>query len=121
LRAPWGQPRGSERDEFEDAACHLLARNDAGEPIGVGRIHWNSDDEARIRYMATHRDHRGRGVGAAIIERLEQIARERGTRHIVINARQRAVPFYEKLGYTVISDGETLFGVIPHKRMHKQL
>ena len=121
MRAPWNQPRGSERDEFEDAARHLLARNAAGEPSGVGRIHWNSDEQAQIRYMATRDDQRGRGVGASIIGRLEQIARERGTRTIVINARAPAVPFYEKLGYTVIGDGVTLYGVIPHKRMRRRL
>lgn len=121
LRAPWNQPRGSERDELEAVSRHLMARSETGEVIGVGRIHWNSNEEAQIRYMATRQSHRGRHVGTAIIDRLEQLAREAGTQRIVINARQYALPFYERLGYAVIGDGATLYGVIPHKRMCKLL
>ena len=51
LRRPWGQPKGSERDELEGCAIHLLACVN-GHAAGVGRIHSLSEDVARIRYMA---------------------------------------------------------------------
>jgi len=119
LRAPWGQPRGSERDEFEDVAHHLMARIPSGDLVGVGRVHFADPATAQIRFMATAVAFRGRGIGTAIVRRLEQIARERRTGVVVLNARENAVPFYAGLGYSICGDGPTLYGSIPHKRMQK--
>jgi GNAT superfamily N-acetyltransferase len=121
LREPWQQPRGSERDELEASARHIAARAVSGEIIGVGRIHWNDDGNAQIRYVATARDHLRRGVGAAIMRRLEQLAEDSGACAIVLNAREIAVPFYSSLGYEIIGEGPTIFGTIAHKRMQKKL
>jgi ribosomal protein S18 acetylase RimI-like enzyme len=121
LRAPWGRPPGSERDEFDEASYHLVARIPSGEPVGIGRVHFPSAGTAQIRYMATKEGFRRRGIGKAILKRLEQIAQESGARIITLNARESAVSFYEKLGYKVCRDGHTLFGVIKHKQMEKQL
>jgi len=117
LREPWQQPRGSERDDLEAGARHIAARAATGEIIGVGRIHWNDDGKAQIRYVATLR----RGVASAIMRRLEQIAADSGARVIVLNAREIAVPFYSSLGYEITGDGPTIFGTIAHKRMQKKL
>jgi membrane protease YdiL (CAAX protease family)/ribosomal protein S18 acetylase RimI-like enzyme len=121
LREPWGQPRGSERDDLDPTSDHVTARDDAGRLVGVGRLHFNSEEEAQIRYMATEEDARGTGVGRAVVERLEAIARERGARRIFLNAREIAVGFYERLGYRVTGEGPTVFGVIKHSRMEKDL
>ncbi len=51
LRKPWNQPKGSEKDEYENDAIHIAAFVN-GKIIGVGRIHFNSKEEAQIRYMA---------------------------------------------------------------------
>jgi ribosomal protein S18 acetylase RimI-like enzyme len=120
LREPWQQPRGSERDEFENSARHVAARTPDGVIVGVGRLHWNADGTAQIRYVAASRVHQRQGIGAAIMRRLEQIAAESGADGIVLNARQIAVPFYASLGYEVIGEGPTIFGEIEHKRMRKQ-
>src|SRR5215211_5987960 len=78
LRAPWGEPPGSERDELEEAAEHAFIQNDDGEPLAVGRLHFNSPEEAQIRYMAVAEPSRGQGLGRRIVKHLEAIARERG-------------------------------------------
>lgn len=121
LRAPWNQPPGSERDEFDAAADHLLARNAAGEIVAVGRIHFPAPDIAQIRYMATREDHRGLGIGSSILARLERIAVIKGARSILLNARTGAAPFYQRLGYAIVGPGPTLFGEIEHNRMTKTL
>lgn len=121
LRAPWAQPPGSERDEFEADAHHLLARNGFGEIVAVGRVHFPTADEAQIRYMATGFEYRGRGIGSGILARLEQVAIDRGAKRIFLNARAGAVPFYERLGYTIQEPGPTLFGQIRHELMTKAL
>ena len=121
LRAPWHQPRGSERDEFEDQAFHVTAHTLHGDLVGIGRIHQTTDGNAQIRYMATRDSHRGLGIGRAIVLRLEQHAREIAVEQVFLNARQGSVPFYEKLGYEITGVGPTLFGTIRHKRMLKLL
>lgn len=124
LRAPWNHPRGSERDNFDessDRVSHVAAFTTATQLVGVGRIHFNSDDEAQIRYMAVEAEYRGQGIGLSIVKRLETFASERGARQIVLNARAEVVEFYERLGYRVIGPGPTMFGDVRHRRMAKEL
>lgn len=121
LRAPWNQPRGSERDELESLATHVTARDDGGRLVGIGRVHASAPGVAQIRYMATLENCRRRGIGRAIVERLEAVAAAGGATLIRLNAREPAVGFYERLGYEVAGDGPTLFGTIRHKRMVKRL
>jgi N-acetylglutamate synthase-like GNAT family acetyltransferase len=121
LRGPWGQPRGSERDELEDVAEHALIVDDDGRPLAVGRLHFNSPMEAQIRYMAVAETARGRGLGRRIVDYLEAIARQRGATTIVLNARDEVNEFYAGLGYAIVGKGPTLFGTVAHSRMLKRL
>lgn len=118
LREPWGQERGSEKDDLEEKSIHLMVC-DSEKVIGVGRGHFNSDEEAQIRFMAVETDYRGRGVGSMILDGLEK--RLRKAKRIVLNARDNAVGFYEKHGYKVERKAHTLFGSIPHFKMKKDL
>ena len=117
LREPWTAQRETARDEFEDTAYHLMAF--CGEQlVGVGRLHFNSAEEAQVRYMAVEDSFQGSGVGGTILVALEKQACERGARRIVLNARERAVRFYEKHGYRQTEQGSELFG-ISHWEMEK--
>lgn len=124
LRAPCDQLSGSERDDFDessDRVSHVAAYTAARQLVGVGRIHFNSDDEAQIRYMAVEAEYRGQGIGLSIVNQLETFASERGARQIVLNARAEVVDFYERLGYRVIGPGPTMFDDVRHQRMAKNL
>jgi ribosomal protein S18 acetylase RimI-like enzyme len=121
LRGPWDQPRGSERDEHEAGAAHVMAREDGSRVVGVGRGHLVSPCQAQIRYMAVEPDCRGRGIGAAILLKLEARLREGGAKEIMLNAREGAVKFYEGHGYAIVAPAPTLFDVILHFRMTKPL
>lgn len=120
LRKPWGQPPGSERDRLEDESIHVMAGDNDRMPVGIGRIHFPGAHEAQIRYMAVEESYRGRGFGKAVLARLEEIARKRGVVRIILNAREGALPFYERSGYRVLGTGHTLFGCIRHARMEKR-
>jgi predicted GNAT family N-acyltransferase len=121
LRAPWGEPPGSERDATDSDAEHALIQDDAGQPLAAGRLHFNSPDEAQIRYMAVADAARGQGLGRRIVEYLESIARDRGATSVVLNAREEVAGFYESMGYQIVGAGPTLFGSIKHVRMQKRL
>lgn len=120
LRAPWGEPEGSEKDEREDETLHRAAfRGD--EIVGVARIQKNSIDEAQIRYMGVVEECRGYGIGRLLVESLEEAAREKGFKQIILDARENAVGFYIVLGYEVVGESYLLFESIQHYRMKKQL
>jgi GNAT superfamily N-acetyltransferase len=119
LRAPWNQPRGSERDEYESDSVHLMLSDASGDLMAVGRVHLLSSTEAQVRYMAVEPEWQGRGLGARILSELEARAQARGAARIVLNARREVVPFYLRHGYRVIGEAETLFGVVEHVRMEK--
>lgn len=122
LCAPWGRPRDSELDDREADAIHLVAVETAGGTVvGAGRAHFNTAAEAQIRRMAVEAAWRGRGVGTAILHELEARAAAAGARRIVLSARDTAVPFYRRHGYHVERPGETLFDVIPHFWMAKEV
>lgn len=121
LRAPWNQPRGSERDALEDQSWHRMACHDDRIPIGVARLHRNSPEQAQIRYMAVEPVWRQQGIGAALVHALETQALELNMREIVLDARDESVEFYRRLGYEVIGPAHILFDCIRHSSMRKRL
>ena len=121
LRQPWDQPRGSERDELESSACHAMALLGAERCVGVARLHWQTQDMARIRYMAVHPDFQRQGIGTALLHHLESQARASATRLICLDARKAFVRFYLQQGYHSLGAGPLLFGQIEHIRMEKDL
>ena len=97
LRAPWGEPEGSEVDEMEDQCFHIIAM-DNQKTIAVGRLQYNSADEAQIRYMAVEKEYEGNGIGRMIVNALEQQAREKNAGTVILDASEPAVGFYQTLG-----------------------
>jgi ribosomal protein S18 acetylase RimI-like enzyme len=120
LRRPWNQPKGSEKDKYEDKATHVIACLN-NKIVGVGRVHFSSEKEAQIRYMAVKPKYQRKGVGGLILEELERVAKEKGADYIVLNARENATNFYKTHGYEVLEKAHTLFGSISHWKMRKKL
>jgi GNAT superfamily N-acetyltransferase len=75
----------------------------------------------RLRGMATHPDHAGKGQGAAIIKFASNELSSQNASYIWCNARKIAVGFYKKLGFEVISDEFDIPGIGPHFNMIKLL
>ncbi len=121
LRAPWQQPRGSERDAFDDDAVHRLAEDGEGRLIGIARLHALEAHCGQIRYMAVLPAWQGRGVGSALLYSLEQAACRLGMTRIRLHAREGAVGFYARHGYIDTGPGPLLFGSIRHRLMEKVL
>ena len=122
LRKPWGQPPGSERDEREETSIHrMIIDNKTRNALAVGRLQFNSEDEAQIRYMAVVDDLQGKGLGNQIISALEDVARGRGIQRIILSARENALQFYKNNGYEIVKKTHLLFNEIQHWLMRKEL
>ena len=70
--------------------------------------------------MAIEPEHQRRGLGARLVEAGQAELRRRGASTVELAARVPAIPFYEKLGYTI--DGQPYIALtITHVRMMKHL
>ena len=121
LRAPWNQPRGSERDSQDADSTHLMMLDSRDSPVAVGRLHFSSIREARIRYMAVAVGQQRRGYGSRLLQALEQRAAGLGAACIVLDARETALGFYRKRGYSAEGPGHVLYNSISHVKMRKTL
>jgi len=121
LRAPWAQPRGSEKDGRENNSQHLMIVGPDARPLAVGRLHFNTSAEAQVRFMAVDPQFQGRGLGSLIFQEFERRARAVGATSIVLNARDDAQRFYRKHGFVLVGPAETIFSAVKHVRMRKDL
>ena len=121
LRKPLEQPPGSEKDEHEENAFHVMAVDKDNHVFGVGRVHFNNDTEAQVRYMAVKDEWTQKGIGSLILTQLEQYARDNGAKKIMLYARENAIDFYLKRGYFSQGPAHNLFGQIPHLHMTKTI
>ncbi|SDC80967.1 GNAT family N-acetyltransferase [Niabella drilacis] len=73
-----------------------------------------------LRQMAVIFDLQGKGIGRALMQFAENIARDMGYREISMHARKNAAGFYEKMGYQESSNEFTNLS-IPHIVMKKYI
>lgn len=78
------------------------------------------DGVVRLRQMAVNNNLQGKGVGRALMNFAENIARDQGFRRLTMHARKTAIGFYEHLGYQICSE-EFEEVTIPHYVMEKRL
>ncbi len=104
-------PLDMELDEHDAACVHVVARSD-GRAVGTGRLL----PDGHIGRMAVLKEARGQGVGAAMLTRLMELARERGDKEVALSAQTHAIGFYRRHGF-VEEGGEYLDAGIPHLMM----
>ena len=121
LRKPWGQALGSERDQLEDSAFHAMIWDENLGAVAVCRLQKNNDETGQIRYMAVHPDFRGKGLGKIILEYTEKVGLEMGLKKINLQAREKAVAFYNSNGYMLVKKSHLLYGEVQHYEMSKNL
>jgi ribosomal protein S18 acetylase RimI-like enzyme len=119
LRAPWNQPRIKAQDDLGSDDFPIMVCEVDGIPIGVGRAHFISEDEAQIRSISVEPECEGKGIGTIVLKELEKIVTEKGARRIIIHARNSAIEFYKKNGYKEVEPSYTLFGEVEHTLMEK--
>ncbi len=107
---------------------HLAVRDEQGTVIAAST--WSpapfpdrpDEPAVQLRGMAVSADHRGRGLGAAMIAAGFDAARRRGAVLVWANARDSALDFYVANGFAVVGDGfRTTDTDLPHHRIVQQL
>ena len=120
LRKPLGMSKESLEDDLEDSSYHLMGMDDENNVIASGRVHFNDNNQAQIRYMAVKDNYKRKGIGSEIVTKLEDYASSKGAKKMVLNARENALSFYLSLGYLEKGPYQSDTG-IPHSKMEKDL
>jgi GNAT superfamily N-acetyltransferase len=119
LRKPLGL--GFTPEELESEKDNMLIAAFEDERIlGCCMLVEEQPGTVRLRQMAVLNDLQGKGIGRALMNFAENIARDRGYRILRMHARANSVGFYEKVGYKIYGDQFTEV-TIPHYVMEKQL
>lgn len=119
LRKPLGMKLTDEELEKEKDQV-LIGAFEEDKMLGCCMLIKQGDGQVRLRQMAVLNNLQGKGIGRALIQFAENIARDQGYKKITMHARKPVTGFFEKLGYTVSSD-EFLEITIPHFEMEKNL
>lgn len=120
LRKPLGMPLGSEENAAEGRCLHCVALRDG---VVVGCVLWLADDDGKggkLMQMAVAESVRGQDVGRRLVRELERKVAADGVKVVRMHARESALPFYDKLGYEVVSELFSEVG-IPHRVMRRTL
>jgi GNAT superfamily N-acetyltransferase len=119
LRKPLGLSFSPDELEREKENMLIAAFEDE-RMLGCCMLVEEEPEIVRLRQMAVLNDLQGKGVGRALMNFAENIARDRGYKTIRMHARQNSVGFYEKVGYNVKGD-QFIEITIPHYLMEKPL
>jgi GNAT superfamily N-acetyltransferase len=123
LREPWNQPPGSEIAEDDASSLHAAILDAHNNVIATARIHRVSEEEAQIRFMAVAKEWQGKGIGEAVLRFTEGLGRRnyKGIISYCLHARENALEFYTKNGYTLVEKSYVLFDTIQHYYMKKSV
>jgi len=108
-------PPELEWDDTDEIADHYLAVLADNTPVGVARLFSSLDETAHIGRMAILPEHRGKGIGEALLRHLLTEAAV-DYDEIRLSAQEHAIPFYQRSGFHVYSGVYDDAG-IPHYDM----
>jgi predicted GNAT family N-acyltransferase len=111
-------PLEEEIDDLESESKHFVLY-DHEKPVGAGRFRV-VDGYGKVERICVLKENRKSGAGNTIMEGIEQFAKAEGLSKLKLNAQTQAIPFYNKLGYEVVSE-EFLDAGIPHRTMVKNI
>lgn len=119
LRRPLGH-RIADDDLSGDVEALHIGAFAAERLVGTLLLKPKSEGVLQMKQVAVDESLRGMSVGRKLVEYAEQLAPKQGCMEIMLHAREVAVIFYEKLGYT--REGERFEEMgIPHYVMRKKL
>ena len=119
LRKPLGLAFSPEELENEKNNLLIGAFEDDN-ILGCCMLVEEKPDMVKLRQMAVLNALQGKGIGRALMQFAENLARDHGYKVLTMHARKNAIGFYEKMGYKVKGD-EFQEVSIPHYEMQKEL
>ena len=92
---------GPEGYPVEDDRRRMFVAEAADAVAGFGQV---NVDDSEVVAVYVHPDHARRGVGSALLSRLEAEVRDEDLDSLALTASLNAVPFYERMGYEPVAE-----------------
>ena len=89
-------------DYLNDPSSTTMVVHEGNTIIGVASIHIIyklSRTLGLIEDVAVNKDHRGKGIGKSLVEKLIEIGKQKKCDKIVLNTSEKNSKFYEKIGF----------------------
>ena len=87
----------------------------------MARLDKVDENTCQARFVAVESHLQGKGYGKKIMQAIEHEATKLNYTKLILHARDYALPFYEKLGYSLVGPSYKLFDVLQHFEMFKVL
>lgn len=117
LRKPLGMSIYDDPLEIDEKSYHFGTYLN-GQLIGTLILTPIDTLQIKMRQVAIDEKYRGMGVGSQLVAYCEEFAKNKGYNNITLNARQKAIKFYENMGYKIISP-IFIEVTLPHCKMEK--
>jgi N-acetylglutamate synthase-like GNAT family acetyltransferase len=121
LSEPWGEPKGTEKDDYEPISEHFMAIDEKEEVVGVIKLYERDNGIGYVSHLAVAPEYQRQGVGRLLLEAVEQRAREREFRTLGTLARATGTAYFEKNGFHVAGMPAPHVGTTPLVWMEKPL
>ncbi len=116
--APEGLYIIDEYDKMDDTKNYLLEVENT--PVATVRFIKIDDTTIKLQRLVVPKEYRKKGYAKKILDYLEKDAYKLGYKKIIMDSAQKAVGFYEKSNYKVVS--EVFYeDNRPHVKMEKEL
>ena len=90
-------------EQMAEPATTVFIARDEGKAVGCGALKRHENGIGEVKRMYTRPSHRGRKIGAKIVERVEALARNEGLKRLVLETGDRhpaAWTVYERAGFS---------------------
>ena len=90
-------------DQMADADTTVFIARDGGKAVACGALKRHANGIGEVKRMYTRPSHRGKKIGAAIVDLVEALARKEGLTRLVLETGDRhpaAWTVYERAGFT---------------------
>ena len=110
----------SKNDLIGDKDEIIVAMFEQNKALACVQMQVQHNNTIKFRQMAVDNHLQRQGLGTKLLIFAEKIAHEKHFDKIILHARKTAVPFYQKLGYTVVGK-EFVEVKTPHLLMTKSV
>ncbi|MBW1605002.1 GNAT family N-acetyltransferase [Lactobacillus sp. Sy-1] len=80
-----------------------------------------NDKYVGILGLAVSPDHQGKGIATKLLAQLEELTKQTGLSGLILDCRERLIPFYEKHGFGLVGRSNSNFGGIEWFGMQKNM
>lgn len=104
-----------------EAASTVIGIFDGDTLLATGTMS-HIDGQHKVEYLCVDFDLQGTGLGGRMLEHFEALAREGGSKKLILDARLTAQHFYENHGYTSVGEVFVMaIAPVDHIAMEKPL